>query len=262
MKAAYRVLLTVLFTAAIILAQAPSITQAQAKKLTPGYYAGRFYYTADWLMLNDQSQGNLKSHLNYAGNVYIEGVIYLQVEKNGNFRSGVKIQPNSVTTYELHTFSLAPTSCSVTGYLSGDAGGKIKANSSAPLNSKIPFITASVALNNSSPMYYKKMGNDQECSYVPSQPLLQNYSNNHIAVLNKLKSMKFVVVNYAEDFINGTITVTGFAKDTPSKGGYIKTTEDGFFLIHRFEPLAALDDDSLAPLVDDSIAPLGEWRTK
>lgn len=233
-------------------------TQAKALALTPGSYAGRFYYSVDWTLVDKQTHDDTTTDVNYIGSFDIGGLVTLQVGKNGKILPSVKISPNNTHAYELHDFKISSADCSVRSYLSADLSSAIKFKSAGTSDS----FTSTVKLENVRPMHFEKQGSNSECPGFGSQALLTQWINDHIRFVNNTKNLNFIVVNASKDYLSGSIFLDSLPIRTTTPGGFIVIKDEGRFVLHKIDPLAPLDDDSLAPLVDDSLAPLGEWRTK
>lgn len=253
-----RILLVISLLTAFVAAAPAGNSQAEPITLTPGLYAGRFYYSVDWTIIDNQSQGGVTSNLNNIGNFYIEGLVTLRVDKNGKILPGVKINPNSTTAYELHYLTITPVNCNIRAYLSADSNATIKFQSTGTSQS---FIT-SLKLENVRPMHFERTGNDGDCPHLESQEVLTGWINKHIEFVNKTKNLTFVVMNATKEDLIGSILLDRLPIRTTTPGGFIVNKDEGRFVLHKIDPLAPLDDDSLAPLVEDPLAPLGEWRTK
>ena len=258
MKSLQRIFLVLCLLITGIAAIPAGHTQAKALALTPGSYAGRFYYSVDWIMIDKQSHDGTSTDLNYIGNFYIEGLVNLQVGKNGKILPGVKISPSSTSAYELHYFMVTPADCSVRSYLSADSSSAIKFKSTGASDS----FTATLKLENVKPMHFEKQGSNGDCPSYGTQALLTQWVNEHIRFVNKIKNLNFLVVNASKDYLNGSIFLDSLPLRTSTPGGFTVNKDEGRFVLHKIDPLAPLVDDSLAPLVEDPLAPLGEWRTK
>lgn len=259
MRPLIRIFLVVSFVAALVAVRAPQDTQAQTKKLSPGQYAGRFHYTLYATFVDNQAVGGITSHIESIGNIDIEGTIVLQVDKNGNFKSGMTIIPSLITTYRIHTFSLTPAACSALSYLGGETGATIKQSTSASSRNQALFFAADLNLNDISPVYFKTTGNVSDCTEFPTQATLTMITNDMIKSVNSFKAMKFLVVRNTKTSISGVVEMPGFAKKFPSPGGMYVDRDEGSFVLYKYEPLSPLEEDppSVVPLV-----PSAEWRSK
>lgn len=244
----------ILLLTILIIIISPGATYAQANTLSSGDYAGRFHYTVHWIMVDNQSSGDVTSHLEYIGNIDIEGTLIFSVDMKGMIKSGAEFHPGYISTYEIHTFRLTPAKCDILSYLSGETTASIKQDTSAAQSASAPLLKGIINMAAISPVYFRTSGTSDDCPYVPSQPLLTKWTNDHISTLNNLKTMDFLVVRSTDHSISGSISIPGVAQSMPSPGGMIVHKEDGYFLVNKI--------DLLTPLEDDSLAPLGEWRQK
>lgn len=256
MKSSAKILLIMIIFLVVILAAAPTTSQAKSQNLSPGDYAGRFRYSAYNMMVDDQKSGSATSHIDVARNLYVEGTIFLTVDKNGKIRSKIKITPDSVSSYYIYTARITPIECSVTGYLEGETRINIKPNSSSAFDPKSPSFSANFTLSNISPLSYFKQGINTDCPDVATRSFLIKGVNDQIRALNKYKTLKFNILRITEEGFSGDIYVPQYEKKLPTPGGFISDTDkDGFFNVYKFDQLAPLTVDDLAPLVS-------EWRTK
>lgn len=258
MRSWQRILMILSLLITGIAAAPPVHTQAEPVSLSPGDYAGRFYYSVDWIMVDKQTRGEFTTNLNYIGNFYIDGLVTLRVDKAGKIKPGVKISPNGTYAYQIHFFSVTPADCNVRAYLSADASSTIKFKSSGTSQS---FIT-SLKLENLRPMHFEKKGSYNDCPRFGSQVILTGWINEHIKFVNKKQNLTFVVMNASKDSLIGSILLDGLPAKSNTPGGYTLTKDEGRFMLYKIDPLAPLDDGALAPLVDDPLAPPSEWRTK
>lgn len=256
MKSSTCILLIMIIFLMALVAPAPGISQAKTQNLSPGDYAGRFRYSAYNMMVDDQKSGSTTSHIDIVRNTYVEGTIFLTVDKNGKIRPKVRITPDSVATYYIYTARITPINCSVTGYLEGETRMTIKPNSSSAFDPKSPSFSANFTLNNISPLSYSKMGINTDCPNVATRGFLVKGVNDQIGALNKYKVLKFNILRISEEGFSGDVYVPQYEKKLPTPGGFISDTDkEGFFSVYKIDLLAPLTDDDLAPLVS-------EWRTK
>jgi hypothetical protein len=256
MKLTNRILLMTAIVFIGILILSPLEAQAQSQKISPGTYMGRFRYSAYSMMIDDQGMEGISSHFDWVQNVYVEGTLIIQVDKNGKILSGIKFLTDSIPTYYIHTVRITPSSCSVTGYLEGETKIDLKQNSAGTFDPNAPIFSANFTFNNISPLSYSSSGVDTDCPGFMSQPRMIEGVNDQIGALNKYKVMKFTVVRVSNGQFSGVIVIPGYDKKLPTPGGFIaERDKDGFFNVHKIDTLAPLTDDDLAPLV-------GDWRSK
>jgi hypothetical protein len=256
MKLTNRILLIVAVVFIGILVSAPLTTQAQSQKLTSGTYMGRFRYSAYDILIDDQKLGGSTTHVDSVLNAYVEGTLVIQVDNKGKILPGIKFIPDSIPTYYIYTARFTPIVCNVTGYLEGETSIVLKQNSASSFDPKAPSFAANFTFNNVNPLSYSRMGVDTDCPEMATQSFLEQAASDQVTALNTYQLMKFTVLRVSKDQFSGTIVVPGYDKKLSTPGGFItERDKDGFFNVHRIDPLAPLTDDDLAPLV-------GEWRTK
>lgn len=260
MRVWQRILLGLSLLITGVAASPPVYTRAESVTLSPGDYAGRFYYSVDWDKVDKQTRGDFTTDLNYRGSIYIDGLVTLRVDKTGKIKPGVKISPNGTSAYQIHFMTVTPADCNVRAYLSADADSTIKYKSSGTSQS---FIT-SLKLANLRTMHFEKKGSFNECPNFGSgsQAVLTGWINTHMQFVNKQQNLTFVVMKASKDALIGSILLDGLPVRANTPGGYTLTKDEGRFVLYKIDPLAPLDDDSLAPLVDDPLASLSEWRKK
>jgi hypothetical protein len=255
MKYVSRILILLIVFTMGVLSPPPGTALAKSNKLTPGIYMGRFQYSAYAIMVDDQKVDDITTHVDHVANVYIQGTIIIQVDKNGKINPGIKIIPDTVQTYMINTMRVNKIACSVTGYIEGETKIKMKPTSVSN-DSQAPSFSADISLSNINTLNHKKSGDDADCPSFATKKGMESGSTDQINALNKYKVMKFTIVRNSEGQFSGNIIIPGYQKKLSTPGGYILEKDtDGFFNVHLNDPLAPVTDDSTAPLV-------GEWRTK
>lgn len=256
MKFTIRILLVASILLIVITLLPPAHAQAQSEKLSPGTYMGRFRYSAYQIKIDDHDLVDIKTHAEIAQNAYVEGTLTLQVDKNGKIRPGIKFVPDSIPTYYLYTYRIVPKSCNVTGYLEGETKLDLKQNSADSFDPKAPAFSGIVRFSNIIPLSYWQTGTTTDCPGVATRSFLEKGVNEQVRALNKFSVMRFTVVSMSKDQFSGTILLDGYAKKLITQGGYVESKEnDGYFNVHKIDPLAPLTEDDLASLVE-------EWRSK
>jgi hypothetical protein len=256
MKLTARILFLTSIVFVGILLLSPLQAQALSQKITPGTYTGRFRYSAYNMMIDDQSGGEVTTHIDYARNTYVEGTLILQVDKNGNILPGIQFETDSIPTYFIYTARITPISCSVMGYLEGETKVDLKQNSSSAFDPNAPSFSANVNFSDIIPQSYYMSGINTDCPDLGTQPFMVGGVNDQIRALNKFSLMEFLVVRITNGQFSGTVTIPGYEKRLSTPGGFVQDRDkNGFFIVYNIDLLAPLtDDDHLAPVAE-------EWRS-
>jgi len=257
MKLTTRILLITSVVFVGILLLSPLQAQAQSQKITPGTYSGRFRYSAYNMMIDDQSNGEITTHIDYVRNTYVEGTLIIEVDKNGKILPGIQFTTDSIPTYFIYTARITPMACSVTGYLEGETKVDLKQNSSGTFDPKAPDFSATVKFSDIIPQNHNMSGTNTDCPDLGSRSFMEQGVNDQIRALNNFNLMEFLVVRTSNGQFSGTITIPGYEKRLSTPGGFIADRDkDGFFIVYNIDSLAPLtDDDAVVPLVE-------EWRSK
>jgi len=256
MKLTTRILTMTSIVFIIILLLSPLPAQARSQKISPGTYMGRFRYSAYNMMVDDQSNGDITSHVDMVRNTYVEGTLVIQVDKSGKILPGIQFITDSIPTYYIYTARITPASCSVTGYLEGETQVDLKQNSTGSFDPNAPTFAATVKFSDIIPQNFNMSGINSDCPEVGTQPFMVQGVNDQIHALNNFNKMIFSVVRITDGQFSGNIVIQGYEKKLSTPGGFISDrNKDGFFNVHKIDTLAPLTDDDLAPLVP-------EWRSK
>ncbi len=257
MKASVRILLIALILFSGFMATRPIETRAQALKLSPGDYIGRFRYSAYNIMVDDQKRGDISTHIDIVRNTYVEGTLIIHVDKAGKIKSNFEVLPDSVPTYYIYNARITPIACSLTSYLEGETKIKFTPKPGYTFDPKNPALTANINISKINTLHFMQMGTNTDCPHLATRYFLERGVNDQIAAMNKFKEMNFNILRVSKDHFSGDIYLKNYTKTLPTAGGSIIDSEkDNFFIVYKSDLLAPIDDnDDVVPLVP-------EWRTK